>query len=86
MELNVELLKSEENGYEADALILAAMDRYRYDIDEEKSIITIDVPVGKFIVTDGTLEIAEETLDLFKNVDLDSYREKVKELAIEFIK
>lgn len=86
MELNVELLRNEENGYEADALILAAMDMYRYDIDEDKSIITIDVPVGKFIVTSKTLEIDEETLDLFKRVDLDPYRKKVKELSIELAK
>lgn len=81
MELNKELLINETDGYEADALILAAMDMYRYDVDEVNSVITIDVPVGKFIVTNKTIEISEDALDLFKKVDLDSYRESVAKLA-----
>lgn len=79
MKLNKELLM-EGDSIEANALILAAMDRYRYNVNPETNSLVVDVPAGKLTLKDDIFDIDDETVKLFEDIDLDSYRETVKKL------
>lgn len=70
----------EGDSIEANALILAAMDRYRYNVDPETNSLVVDVPAGKLTLKDDIFDIDDETVKLFEDIDLDSYRETVKKL------
>lgn len=70
----------EGDSIEANALILAAMDRYRYNVDPETNSLIVDVPAGKLTLKDDIFDIDNETVKLFEDIDLDSYRETVKKL------
>lgn len=70
----------EGDSIEANALILAAMDRYRYNVDPETNSLVVDVPAGKLTLKDDIFDIDDETVELFEDIDFDSYRETVKKL------